>query len=71
MILSKQKCCLLSIGVSTESQKRTSVLQIRQGFLAAGDMTHINVGFARSNVKLLLSSWKTYMCNLMAWYINK
>ena len=28
MILSKQKCCLWSTGVSTESQKRTSVLQI-------------------------------------------
>ena len=34
MILSKQKCCLLSTGVLTESPKRTSVLQIRQGFLA-------------------------------------
>ena len=34
MILSKQKCCLLSTGVSTESQKRTSVLQIRQGFFS-------------------------------------
>ena len=34
MILSKQKCCLLSTGVSTESQKRTSVLQIRQGFIS-------------------------------------
>ena len=31
MILSKQKCCLLSTGVSTKSQKRTSVLQLRQG----------------------------------------
>ena len=56
MILSKQKCCLLSTGVSTESQKRTSVLQIRQGFLATRNMTHINVGLARSYVKLLLSS---------------
>ena len=64
MILSKQKCCLLSTGVSTESEKRTSVLQIRQGFLATRNMTHINVGLARSYVKLLLSSWKTYMCNL-------
>ena len=71
MILSKQKCCLLSTGVSTESQKRTSVLQIRQGFLATRNMTRINVGLARSYVKLLLSSWKTYMCNLMAWYISK
>ena len=32
MILSMQKCCLLSTGVSTESQKRPSVLQLRQGF---------------------------------------
>ena len=71
MVLSKQKCCLLSTGVSTESQKRTSVLQIRQGFLATRNMTRINFGLTRSNVKLLLSSWKTYMCNLMAWYINK
>ena len=71
MILSKQKCCLLSTGVSTETQKRTSVLQLRQGFLATRNMTRINVGLARSYVKLLLSLWKTYMCNLMAWYINK
>ena len=37
MILSKQKCCLLLTGVSTESQKRTqctSVLQLRQGFFS-------------------------------------
>ena len=71
IILSKQKCCLLSTGVSTESQKRTSVLQLRQGFLATRNMTRIHVGLARSYVKLLLSLWKTYMCNLMAWYINK
>ena len=70
----KKKCqysWLLSTGVSTESQKRTSVLQLRQGFLATRNTTRINVGLARSYVKLLLSSWKTYMCNLMAWYINK
>ena len=71
MILSKQKCCLLSTGVSTESQKRTSVLQLRRGFLATRNMTRINFGLARSYVKLLLPLWKTYMCNLMAWYINK
>ena len=71
MILLKKKCCLLSTGVSKESKKRTSVLQLRQGFLATRNMTRINVGLARSYVKLLLSSWKTYMCNLMAWYINK
>ena len=58
MILSKQKCSLLSTGVSTESQKRTSVLQKRQGFLATRNMTHIIVGLARSYVKLLLSSLK-------------
>ena len=40
-------------------------------FLATRNTTRINVGLARSYVKLLLSSWKTYMCNLMAWYINK
>ena len=40
-------------------------------FLATRNMSRINVGLARSYVKLLLSSWKTYMCNLMAWYINK
>ena len=61
MILSKQKCCLLSTGVSTESQKRTSVLQLRQGFLATRNMTRINVGLARSYVNLLLSLWKTYV----------
>ena len=34
-------------------------------------MTRIDVGLVRSFVKLLLSSWKTNMCNLMACYINK
>ena len=71
MIWSKQKCCLWSTGVSTESQNLTSVLHLRQDFLATRNMTRIDVGLARSYVKLLLSSWKTYMCNLMAWYINK
>ena len=71
MILSKQKCCLWSTGVSTESKNLTSVLHLRQDFLATRNMTRIDVGLARSYVKLLLSSWKTYMCNLMAWYINK
>ena len=58
MILSKQRCCLLSTGFLTKSQKRTSVLQLRQGFLATRNMTRINVGLARSYAKLLLSSWK-------------
>ena len=55
MILSKQKCCLLSTGVSTESKKCTSVLQLRQGFSATRHMTRINVGLARCYVKLLRS----------------
>ena len=58
MILSKQKCCLWSTGVSTESQNLTSVLHLRQDFLATRNMTRIDVGLARSYVKLLLSSWK-------------
>ena len=69
MILSKQKCCLWSTGVSTQRQHLTSVLHLRQDSLATRNMTRIDVGLARSYVKLLLSSWKTYMCNLMAWYI--
>ena len=58
MILSKKKCCLLLNGVSTESQTRTSVLQIRRDFSPTRHMTRINVGLALSLVKLLLSSWK-------------
>ena len=34
MILSKQKCCLLLTGVSTESQKRTSLLQTKRAFFS-------------------------------------
>ena len=71
MILSKKMCCLLLNGVSTESQKRTSVLQIRRDFSPTRHMTRINVGLALSLVKLLLSSWKIYMCNLVTWYTNK
>ena len=58
MILSKQKCCLLLNGVSTESQKLTSVRQIRRDFSPTRNMTRMHVGLALSNVKLLLSSWK-------------
>ena len=58
MIWSKQKWCLWSTGVSTESQNLTSVLHLRQDFLATRNMTRIDVGLARSYVKLLLSSWK-------------
>ena len=32
---------------------------------------HINVGLVLSYVLLFLSSWKTYMCNLKAWSINR
>ena len=67
-LILKQKCCLLLNGVSTESQKRTSVRQIRREFSPTRNMTRIqcHVGLALSYVKLLLSSWKTYMCNLLA-----
>ena len=51
MILSKQKCCLWSTGVSTESQKLTSVLHLSQDLLATRNMTRIDVGLARSYVK--------------------
>ena len=71
MISSKQKCCLLLNGVSTESQKFTSVRQLRRDFSPTRNMTRMHVGLALSYVKLLLSSWKIYMCNLMAWYTNK
>ena len=67
MILSKQKCCLWSTGVSTESQNLTSVLHLRQDILATRNMLRVDVGLAQSYLKLLISSWKTYMCNLMAW----
>ena len=71
MILSKKKCCLLLNGVSTESQKRTSVLQKRRDFSQTRHMTRISARLALSLVKLLLSSWKIYMCYLVTWYTNK
>ena len=37
----------------------------------ARNMTRMHVRLALSFVKLLLSSLKIYMCNLMAWYTNK
>ena len=57
-----KKCCLWLNGVSTENQKRTSVLQIRRDFSPTRDMTRINVILALSSVKLLISSWKIYIC---------
>ena len=73
MILSKQKCCPLLIGVSVESQKRISVLQTKRVFSNKkyDSYLYINVGFSLRYVKLLLSLWKTYMCYLKAWFINK
>ena len=71
MISSKQKCCLLLNGVSTESQKLTSVRQLRRDFSPTRNMTRMHVGLALSYVKLLFSSWKIYMCNLMAWYTQQ
>ena len=62
MILSKQ-----SFNRESESCLCTS---LKAGFFSK-NMTRIAVGLAQSYVKLLLSSWKTYMCNLMACYINK
>ena len=67
MILSKQKCCLLLNDVSTESQKLFCTSD-KAGFSPTRHMTCIHVGLALSYVKLLLSSWKIYMCNLMIWY---
>ena len=49
----------------------TSVRQLRRDFSPTRNMTRMHVGLALSYVKLLLSSWKIYMCNLMAWYTNK
>ena len=59
MVLTKQKCCFLSTGVSTES-KTYLCTSVKAGFLATRNMTFIIVGLARSYVKLLLSSWTTY-----------
>ena len=64
-------CSIALTGVSIERQKRTSVSQTKLAFLATRNMTRTNVGLALSYVKLLLSSWKTYMFDLKAWYINK
>ena len=43
----------------------------KAGFLATRSMTRINVGLVLSYAKLQLSLWKTYMCNLKAWFINR
>ena len=43
MISSKQKCCLLLNGVSTESQKLTSLRQLRRDFSPTRNMTRMYV----------------------------
>ena len=58
MILSKQKCCLLLNGVSTESQKLTSVRQIRRDFSPTRNMTLI-----KKNVLFSCACWTcTELC---------
>ena len=69
--LIKEKVLSLVKWCFNRESKRTSVLQIRRDFSPTRHMTRINVGLALSLVKLLLSSWKIYMCNLVTWYINK
>ena len=69
--LIKAKVLSLVNWCFTRESKTYLCTSDKAGFLATRNMTRINVGLARSYVKLLLSSWKTYMCNLMAWYINK
>ena len=60
MILSKQKCCLLFTGVSTES-KTYLCTSDKASFLATRSMTRINVGLDLSYVILSLLPWKTYV----------
>ena len=50
------KAKVLSLGVSTESRKLTSVRQLRRDFSPTRNMTRMRVGLALSYVKLLLSS---------------
>ena len=69
--LIKAKVLSLVTWCFNRESKRTSVLQTKRAFLATRSMTRINVGLALSYVKLLLSSWQIYMCNLKAWFINK
>ena len=54
MISSKQKCCLLLNGVSTESQKLTSVRQLRWDFSPTRNMTRM--------LDLINRESKTYLC---------
>ena len=56
--LIEAKMLSLLNGVLTESQKLTSVSQIRRDFFPTRNITRIHVGLALRYVKLLLSSWK-------------
>ena len=67
MVLSGIKCCLLLDGVSTESQGRASVLRVGRDFSPLGHVARMGVGLALGLVRLLLSSWKMCVCNLVTW----
>ena len=57
MNLSKQKCCFLLTGVSTENQKRISVLQVKRAFYDSYECW-----LTLSYLKILLFSWKIWFC---------
>ena len=67
-ILSKQKCCPLLTGVSTESQKRTSVLLTKRAFLATRTLfsNSYKCWTCAELCEALTFLMKTYMCNLKA-----
>ena len=69
--LIKAKVLSLVIWCFNRESKTYLFPSDKVGFLATRSMTRINVGLALRYKKLLLSSWKTYMCNLKAWLIKK
>ena len=81
MILSKKKSCLLLNGVSTENQKRASVLQIRREFSRQRNMTRIHVGLdsesvesekmQNENVLLTLNSTRTHRPEIWSMVLNQ
>ena len=56
--VSEKKYCLLLNGVSTESKKRTSVIQIRRDYSPTRNMTRINVGLVQITSKLLTHCYR-------------
>ena len=56
MILSKQKWCLLLTCVSTESQKRTSVLQIMLDFVPTSNMTRMDLHWVIRSFNFLIEN---------------